>query len=60
MFDHACILVPSSQDALHHEKFLRETYNISMVVETPALLSFTQLQVSRPGVAHNSNSIACV
>jgi hypothetical protein len=34
----------SSQDALKQERFLREKYNITMVVETPAFLSFTQIQ----------------
>jgi hypothetical protein len=34
------------QDALRQEQFLRDKYNISLVVDTPALLSFTQLQAS--------------
>jgi hypothetical protein len=34
------------QDALKQEKLLREKYNISLVVDTPAFLSFTQLQAS--------------
>jgi hypothetical protein len=34
------------QDALKQEQLLREKYNISLVVNTPALLTFTQLQAS--------------
>jgi hypothetical protein len=50
------------QDAFKQEKLLREKYNISLVIETPAFLSFSQLQVnnlrSNTSTAHHTTSHA--